>query len=311
MAREPVKLSAQGCIHDGLDGLGAIKSHNPEPHLLTTRNPYGGPMSKVSSVYNPAIRYRPEIDGLRAVAVLPVILFHGGFELFSGGFVGVDVFFVLSGYLITSIILKELSQGTFSIAKFYERRARRILPALFFVILCTLPFAYLWLLPDELQRFGGSVVAVAAFGSNIFFWRNTDYFSPDADHELLLHTWSLSVEEQFYVLFPIFLMALWRLCRPKLFWSVAIVTVVSFVLCEWGWRNHPTPNFYLLPTRAWELLIGSLAALWLAFEHRPITVSRSARELIVGAGFIAIVLSTLLFDGSTPFPSYYAAIPTL
>jgi peptidoglycan/LPS O-acetylase OafA/YrhL len=265
----------------------------------------------VTSSYKPVIAYRPEVDGLRAVAVLSVILFHAGFELFSGGFVGVDVFFVISGYLITSIILRELSQGTFSIVKFYERRARRILPALFFVIACVLPFAYLWLLPHELARFGESLVAVATFASNIFFWRGTDYFSPNAENELLLHTWSLAVEEQYYLLFPLLLMVSWRFYTRKLFWCVAIVALMSFAVCELGWRNSPIANFYLLPTRAWELLLGSLVAIRLASSPTPLAIPSLGREFIVGAGLIAIVASTLLFDESTPFPSYYAAIPTL
>jgi peptidoglycan/LPS O-acetylase OafA/YrhL len=225
--------------------------------------------------------------------------------------VGVDVFFVISGYLITSIILRELSQGKFSIVKFYERRARRILPALFFVILCCAPFAYFWLLPDEFRRFGQSLIAVATFASNVYFWLKTDYFAPDAENELLLHTWSLAVEEQYYVLFPIFLMLLWKYSRHRLFWSTAIVAAISFAFCEWAWRNDAVLNFYLLPSRAWELLVGSLVALWMASDSKPAAKTRLAREMIVGTGLAAIVVSTLVFDDSTPFPSYYAAIPTL
>ena len=156
------------------------------------------------------MEYRPEIDGLRAVAVVPVILFHAGFRSFAGGFVGVDVFFVISGYLITTIILSDMDKGAFSLATFYERRARRILPALFAVILCCLPFAWLWLLPDHLEDFGESVTAVATFSSNFLFWQESGYFDTAAELKPLLHTWSLAVEEQFYVLFPLMLMALWR-----------------------------------------------------------------------------------------------------
>ena len=149
--------------------------------------------------------YRREIDGLRAIAVLPVIFFHAGFDLFKGGFVGIDVFFVISGYLITTIILSELDQGKFSIVNFYERRARRILPALFFVMLICLPFAWAWLLPSDIKQFSQSLIAICMFASNILFWRNTDYFDAEADIKPLLHTWSLAVEEQFYILLPIFL----------------------------------------------------------------------------------------------------------
>ena len=153
------------------------------------------------------MKYRAEIDGLRALAVLPVIFFHAGFSLFSGGFVGVDIFFVISGYLITTIILTEILNDKFSLTNFYERRARRILPALFFVMLCCLPFAWFILAPSDLINFGQSLVAVATFSSNFFFWMDSGYFSTNAELKPLLHTWSLAVEEQYYIIFPIFLWA--------------------------------------------------------------------------------------------------------
>ena len=143
--------------------------------------------------------YRSEIDGLRALAVLPVIFFHAGFEFFSGGFVGVDVFLVISGYLITTIIISEMSENKFSILKFYERRARRILPALFFVMLVSLPFAWFWLTPKDLQDFGQSLIATSTFSSNILFWLESGYFDTAAELKPLLHTWSLAVEEQYYL----------------------------------------------------------------------------------------------------------------
>lgn len=264
--------------------------------------------SDMSTHHNQAIAYRPEIDGLRAVAVLPVILFHAGFEIFSGGYVGVDIFFVISGYLISSIILKELEQGKFSIVRFYERRARRILPALFFVVVCCLPFAWAWMLPDELKRFGQSMVAVATFSSNIYFWRKTDYFAPAAEEQPLLHTWSLAVEEQYYLLFPLFLILCWRFGKSKVFWLITTAAVLSLGLAEWGWRNQPAANFYLLPTRAWELLIGSL----LAFLPKA-AVERSASGKMAGpasiAGLALIFCSIFLFNKSTPFPSFYGLLP--
>ena len=140
------------------------------------------------------MKYRAEIDGLRAVAVVPVILFHAGFESFSGGYVGVDVFFVISGYLITSIILAEKEEGRFSLVAFYERRARRILPPLFFVIALSLPFAWIWLFPPDMLDFAQSVIAVPLFGSNILFWRETGYWGAANEFKPLLHTWSLAVE---------------------------------------------------------------------------------------------------------------------
>ena len=159
------------------------------------------------------MEYRREIDGLRAVAVMPVILFHAGFETFSGGFIGVDVFFVISGYLITSIILHEGSRGQFSLLDFYERRARRILPALFLVMLVSIPFAWAWMLPHQLKDFGQSVLAAAVFLSNFFFWLETDYFNDFAETAPLLHIWTLAVEEQYYVLFPLLLMSGWFIAK--------------------------------------------------------------------------------------------------
>ena len=163
------------------------------------------------------MKYRREIDGLRALAVVPVILFHAGFETFSGGFVGVDVFFVISGYLITTIILSELEQGKFSIGNFYERRTRRVIPMLFLVMLCCIPFAWFWLLPGDMIDFSQSLVAVSFFVSNILFWRESGYFDTAAELKPLLHTWSLAVEEQFYIIFPLFLIMFWRLGKRNIF----------------------------------------------------------------------------------------------
>ncbi len=178
------------------------------------------------------MNYRREIDGLRALAVLSVILFHAGFETFSGGFVGVDVFFVISGYLVTTIILAELEQGSFSILNFYERRARRILPALFLVMLVCVPFAWFWLLPSDMKDFSQSLVAVSVFASNILFWRESGYFDTAAELKPLLHTWSLAVEEQYYVLFPLFLMLFWRLGKRSILVMLGLVFVASLDVAE-------------------------------------------------------------------------------
>jgi peptidoglycan/LPS O-acetylase OafA/YrhL len=212
------------------------------------------------------MKYRAEIDGLRALAVLPVILFHAGFELFSGGFVGVDVFFVISGYLITTIIISEMAEGKFSIVNFYERRARRILPALFFVMLMCLPFAWMWLTPNDLKDFGQSLVAVSTFSSNILFWRESGYFDTAAELKPLLHTWSLAVEEQYYILFPIFLMFTWRLGLKWILILLSMVFLVSLGIAQWGAYNSPSAAFFLLPARGWELLVGVFVAFYLKYN---------------------------------------------
>ncbi|MEM7670638.1 MAG: acyltransferase, partial [Pseudomonadota bacterium] len=200
------------------------------------------------------MKYRPEIDGLRSVAVLPVILFHGGVEVFSGGFVGVDVFFVISGYLITTILLNEIEQGRFSLVNFYSRRARRILPALALVVLCSIPFAWFWMLPTAFKDFSQSIAAVSLFSSNFLFWSESGYFAAAAEEKPLLHTWSLAVEEQYYILFPLLLMLVWRRGRVFPVLLIGAIFAASLAASEVMWRIAPDANFYLLPTRAWELL---------------------------------------------------------
>ena len=253
------------------------------------------------------MKYRPEIDGLRAVAVVPVILFHAGFNVFSGGFIGVDVFFVISGYLITAIIISELEQRRFSLMHFYERRARRILPALFVVMACCIPFAWMWMPPTQYKDFSQSVVAVSLFASNILFWREEGYFAPAAEEKPLLHTWSLAVEEQYYLFFPLALLLLWRFGRHRVFLFVALVAAFSLLLSEWGWRNEPSANFYLAPTRAWELLAGSICAFVLR-DGQPLQKPWLGNALSF-AGLALIVAATLFFDKTTPIPSVYALIP--
>jgi peptidoglycan/LPS O-acetylase OafA/YrhL len=251
------------------------------------------------------MKYRAEIDGLRALAVIPVILFHAGFELFSGGFVGVDVFFVISGYLITTILIEDIESKRFSIVNFYERRARRILPALFFVMLVCIPFAWMWMLPSQMKDFSQSLVAVSLFASNILFWRESGYFEAAAEEKPLLHTWSLAVEEQYYVLFPILLILAWRFGRNRVFWMIVVMAAISLLLSEWGWRNKETANFYLAPTRAWELFSGSIAAF---IVHKK-GVQKHNFLALLGLG--AIIFSIFVYDEATPFPSVYALVPVL
>lgn len=256
------------------------------------------------------MKYRREIDGLRAMAVLPVILFHAGFEAFSGGFIGVDVFFVISGYLITSIIIAELETGTFSLAGFYERRARRILPALFFVMAACLPFAWLWLVPSELKSFAQSVAAVAAFASNFLFWQETGYFDTAAELKPLLHTWSLAVEEQFYVLFPLLLMSAWHLGKRRIVGLLVAIALASLALADWGASRYPAATFFLLHTRAWELALGAFTAFWFARPQRP-AIDHRIGEIGSGAGLLLILYAVFAFDRTTPFPSLHALVPTV
>lgn len=256
------------------------------------------------------MKYRAEIDGLRALAVLPVILFHAGFETFGGGFVGVDVFFVISGYLITTIILVDLEQGQFSLLTFYERRIRRIVPALFLVMLACIPFAWFWLLPGDMKDFSQSLVAVSVFASNILFWQESGYFDTAADLKPLLHTWSLGVEEQFYVLYPLLLMCLWYLGKR---WFAAVLLglfFVSLTAAQWASNAMPSAGFYLLPTRGWELLLGAFAALYLARADRA-GLSARLSELAGCLGVILILFAVFVFSDNTPFPGLYALVPTV
>ena len=216
----------------------------------------GGPAAATA-----AHGYRREIDGLRAVAVIPVMLFHAGFAAFAGGWLGVDVFFVISGYLITGILLRDLAAGRFSLARFYERRARRILPALTFVLLASVPFAVAWMSPLALRGFADGFLATVLSVSNIYFWTVLDYFGPAAERLPLLHTWSLGIEEQFYFLFPLALAGLWRWRPGRLLAPILAIAAASLALAVWAAATHPSAGFFLLPFRAWELALGAALAL--------------------------------------------------
>ncbi len=255
------------------------------------------------------MRYRAEIDGLRAVAVLPVVFFHAGFKPFGGGFVGVDVFFVISGYLITSLILEELSADRFSLAGFYDRRARRILPTLFFVLVCSIPVAWFILLPRGLSEFLQSVMAVGFFSSNILFWLQSGYFDTMAELKPLLHSWSLAVEEQFYILFPLLLMGLWQFGTRSVLTVLATLFVISLGLAQWGAYVYRPATYFLLHTRSWELLIGSFAAFLL--RGGQVAAGRERSNLFSMLGLLAIAFAVVSFDERTPFPSLYALLPTV
>lgn len=255
------------------------------------------------------MKYRAEIDGLRSLAVVPVVLHHAGLPWLSGGFVGVDVFFVISGFLITTIILGDLEAGRFSLVTFYERRARRILPALFLMLGMCIPPALFLMVPGELKDFGQSLVATSVFASNFLFWLQSGYFAPEAELSPLLHTWSLAVEEQFYILFPLLLMLLvgLRVRDPRALFAILILG--SLGLSHWGVLHFANMAFYLLPFRAWELLIGALAAVHVM--RNPAPAASGWANLWATIGLVAVILPNILYDAGTPFPGLAAAPPVL
>lgn len=256
------------------------------------------------------MNYRKEIDGLRALAVMPVILFHAGFSIFSGGFVGVDIFFVISGYLITTIILTEIEQGKFSIINFYERRARRILPALFFVMLVCVLVAWFVLLPSDMQGFSKSLIAVSIFASNIFFRHESGYFDIASELKPLLHTWSLAVEEQYYLIFPFLLMFFWKSDRKKILIILGAIFVISFALAQWGSYAKPSSAYFLLLARGWELLVGAFAAFFLSQKNYS-KFKTNFREIAGWVGFALILYAIFMHNKNTPYPGVYALIPTI
>jgi peptidoglycan/LPS O-acetylase OafA/YrhL len=257
------------------------------------------------------MQYRAEIDGLRAVAVLPVMLFHAGFALFSGGFVGVDVFFVISGYLITTIILSDLETGQFSITGFYERRARRILPVLFFVMAVCLPAAWFLLLPSDMTSFAKSLLSISGFVSNAFFWSERGYFGTATELKPLIHTWSLAIEEQYYLVFPFLMMLLIKKRKTLLMPVLVSIGLASFGICVWLTRLHVDSAFYLLPTRFWELLVGSFVAIQCTYQAKALSSSAHYKSTLEILGFSLIVLPIFLFDNKTAFPGYAALAPTV
>jgi peptidoglycan/LPS O-acetylase OafA/YrhL len=254
--------------------------------------------------------YRADIDGLRAIAVVAVVLFHAKVPGFSGGYVGVDVFFVISGYLITRIIHGELQSGQFTFLGFYERRIRRIFPALFTVILACALAGIALLAPQQLLSLGRSMLAVTGFASNIYFASTSHaagYFADDSVNQLLLHTWSLSLEEQFYVLFPLLLIVLHKVAKRFTGTLVLLLALVSFAAGVHTVHWHPIAAFYLLPGRAWELLAGALIVL----KPLPSPRSRVIKSLLGLAGLVAIVYAITTYTEATPFPGTAALLPCL
>ena len=263
------------------------------------------------------LTYRPEIDGLRAIAVVVVVLYHAqitifGHQLFQGGFIGVDIFFVISGYLITSIILKELvTTGSFSFTNFYERRIRRILPTLLFVMLVSLPFAWMYLLPGSLIDFSKSILYSLGFSSNFYFhYSGQQYGAESGLFKPFLHTWSLSVEEQYYILFPIVLLIAFKYFRKYLIHILILGFVISLAMADWGSRNFPSFNFYVLPTRSWELLAGSILAYFEIIKgHRSKNKTLNAILPIIGS--LLIGHSIWFFNDKMFHPSFYTLTPII
>lgn len=250
--------------------------------------------------------YRPDIDGLRAIAVLPVIFYHSGLG-FPGGYVGVDVFFVISGYLITKIIYDLALKQSFSFADFYNRRVRRLFPALFTMMLATSTWAVTHMLWTDVRDFGRSLTAATVYLSNVYFYLASDYFEAPARTMPLLHTWSLAVEEQFYIVVPFAIFALTRFFPRRTHVPLILGTsAVSFGLCVFLTNVSSSAAFYLLPTRAWELGLGAALAIWSPPVHR----NRFLSEVLSATGIAAILFAALRFSDSVPFPGWRAAIPT-
>ena len=263
------------------------------------------------------LNYRPEIDGLRAVAVLAVIFYHAQITIldhqpFQGGFIGVDIFFVISGYLITSIILKELiTTGTFSFKYFYERRIRRILPALLLIMLLSFPFAWSYIIPGSFIDFSKSILYSLGFSSNFYFhFTGQQYGAESGLLKPFLHTWSLSVEEQYYILFPIILLITFKYLRKYLGLILTLGFIISLIFTDWSIKNYPSETFYFLHTRIWELLAGSILAHFeIQLGHR--SENRILNLLLPGVGILLIGHSILFFNDKMFHPSFYTLSPII
>lgn len=256
------------------------------------------------------MKYRPEIDGLRALSVVSIIFYHAGFSsFFGGGYVGVDVFFVISGYLITSIILADITSSSFSLLNFYERRARRIFPALFLVMFSCLIFAYFNFLPSDLKFFSQNLAAAVLFLSNFYsYFFNNYYFGVNSSYNPLIHFWSLALEEQFYLLFPMILIS-WLYLWKKL--PIALLVVFSFIsisIAQFFLIKNPLFSFYLLPCRAWEFLVGSFIAFY--FNGRVAKKNHNVEQFFSCVGLFLIAYSVLTYNDKTLFPGAYALQPT-
>jgi peptidoglycan/LPS O-acetylase OafA/YrhL len=253
------------------------------------------------------LRYRPDIDGLRSLAIVPILLFHAGVNVLRGGYIGVDVFFLISGFLITQIILHDVESGHFTILKFYQRRVARILPALFVVLAVVGALAApVLVLPNDISAVFRNIAAAAGFVSNLYLWWQVDYFAAAAESQPLLHTWSLGVEEQFYIFFPLLLVALRNAGRRTLVLVLIGIAIASFVAGALIQPQSPQTDFYMLPTRAWELVLGGLVGIGVLpkLSDRWKTLAALFGVALVGCG--TLVLATWL-----PFPTPFALVPAV
>jgi peptidoglycan/LPS O-acetylase OafA/YrhL len=279
-----------------------VTTSNPSSTAASASAPAGG-MGKALSGRT-VLKYRADIDGLRAVAVLSVLAFHIRLHGIQGGFVGVDVFFVISGYLISSIVFTEIAESRYSIVSFYERRIRRIFPALFALLGVFSVFAVIYLLPNELVAYNKSMLAATLSASNFYFWRHSSYFDSPTSYPLL-HTWSLAVEEQFYILFPLFLLLVRKVFPTRLRLSVIVLFVASLIASAVVVLQNPTTAFYMPYTRAWELLLGTLISLGMF----PSLKQAWQRNLATLAGMGLIAYSVIFFTEQTLFPGLSALAP--
>jgi len=268
-------------------------------------------------------KYRPDIDGLRAVAVLSVVGFHAFPEIVRGGFVGVDVFFVISGYLISTIIFTNLGRGSFSFAEFYTRRIRRIFPALALVLLFCLVAGWMLLLSEEFRLLGKHVAAGAGFVSNIILWRESGYFDPAAEAKPLLHLWSLGIEEQFYIVWPLLLWLVWK-GRRSFFTATLLVGILSFAANILTYRKAAIANFYSPQSRFWELLIGAGLAYLVIHRGRTVAAGQAlarrfgggvarlaTADRLAALGALLIAFAIAVLSKSRHFPGFWALLPTL
>lgn len=251
------------------------------------------------------MQFRLDINGIRAFAVAAVLLYHFNVPGFSGGFVGVDIFFVLSGYLMTGIVFSSMDKGCFSLTAFYLARAKRIIPALLALCLLVMIFGTFFLLPDDLAELRQHITSSILFYSNIFYWQEVNYFAAAANEKWLLHTWSLSVEWQFYLLFPLAILLLRRFFASSVIkWILLLATLCSFALSVWASHKMPVAAFYLLPTRAWEMLVGGLVYFTIPFSGRLATVAERA-------GLLIIIACIAGFNHSMVWPGYLAVVPVI